>query len=375
MCKTLLCCAALGSWFIPLARPQDQLPSATAKASLQAPPVFTSVPARSHGTGGGCSFNGPFLRIQSKTAGSEGLVVRVSPPSKGRYPEGAPVAVHMVSAVPSVSGSIACLSEQGFIDVAFLGPGGQYKNPDGTVIKSGGSAFPPAPQRLIEPLADVLAFATGLTRSLEGKFIQDYVGAVKALKDNTGVIGWSLGGNLAVMAMAEYGERFPNLRWYASWESPFLGTTEDRGSVAEANPFYDSKTGKIDFDRLRYSPEMPIWVFPPQPQPPGPSWPHGGLYLDGDGNGVFNKDADFAFFAGIGGPFKFFYSPLVAREAAERKVFGAEWPKHIATLAETEEREKLYTERTKMLDHQRRIRRCVYRVRQDRRGQILNVHC
>ena len=42
---------------------------------------------------------GLFLRIQSKTANPEGLIVRVSPPSKGRYSEGAPVAVHMVSAV------------------------------------------------------------------------------------------------------------------------------------------------------------------------------------------------------------------------------------------------------------------------------------
>ena len=91
MRKTLLCCAALGCCFIPLARPQDQIAQAIAKTSLQAPPVFTSVPARSQGTGGGCSFTGPFLRIQSKTAGSEGLVVRVSPPSKGGYAEGAPI--------------------------------------------------------------------------------------------------------------------------------------------------------------------------------------------------------------------------------------------------------------------------------------------
>jgi pimeloyl-ACP methyl ester carboxylesterase len=258
-------------------------------------------------------------------------------PSKGRYPKGAPIAVHMLSAIPRVNGSIACLSEQGFIDVGFLCPGAQYKSPDGTIRKSGGSAFPPNPQRCVEPLADVMAFATGKTRSLEGRSIQDYAGDVKALVTNTGVIGWSFGGNLAVLAMARHSDRFPRLQWYVSWESPFLGTTEDRGSLFQPNPFYDASTGKIEFTRLRYSPEMPIWVFPPMAQPPWPGWPHGGLYLDGDGNGVFDKDADFAFFAGIGGPVKFYYSPLVIREAAERKVFGAEWPKHIATVAETEE--------------------------------------
>jgi hypothetical protein len=319
-----------GNCFSPLARSQMQ-------TGPQDPPVVTSLPARASGTGGGCKFDGPFLYVNSKPAGPQGLLVRISPPSKGRYPEGAPIAVHMLSAIPRVNGSIACLSEQGFIDVGFLCPGAQYKSPDGTILKSGGAAFPPDPKRCVEPLADVMAFATGNSRSLDGKSIQDYTGNVKALITNAGVIGWSFGGNLAVLAMARHGDRFPGLQWYASWESPFLGTSEDRGSLFEPNLFYDASTGKIEFTRLRYSPEMPIWVFPPMAQPPGPGWPHGGLYLDGDGNGVFNKDADFAFFAGIGGPLKFYYSPLVIREAAERKVFGAEWPKHIATVAETEE--------------------------------------
>src|SRR5947207_389431 len=60
-----------------------------------------------------CSFGGTLLHIPSKASGSEGLLVRVSPPEKTRYPEGAPVAVHM-SPRPNVGGSTACLSEQGF---------------------------------------------------------------------------------------------------------------------------------------------------------------------------------------------------------------------------------------------------------------------
>jgi hypothetical protein len=308
-------------------------------ADLQSPPVVTSVPVRSHGTGGGCTFSGPFLRVPSKTAGPEGIVVRVSPPSKPRYSDGAPVAVHMISAIPRADGSIGCMSEQGFVDVGFLCTGAQYKAADGTIFKSGGSAFPPDPFRCIQPLADVISFAAGETRSLDGRSIQDYAGGISILKSNVGVIGWSFGGNFAVLAMAQFGSRFPGLSWYASWESPFLGTNEDRGSVMESNPFYDAKTGDLPFDRLRYSAEMPIWVFPPLPQPPGAGWPHGGLYLDGDDNGVFNKDRDYAFFAAIGGPLKFYYSLWVTREAAQRKVFGAEWPKHIATVDEAEARE------------------------------------
>lgn len=300
----------------------------------QDPPTVVATPERSRGTGGGCTFHGPFVRVPSEVAGADGLLVRVSPPAKPRFAAGAPVAVHVISALPRVDGSIACLAEQGFVDVGFLCPGAQYRDPDGVVMKSGGSAFPPDPFRCVPAIADVLAYATGQTRSLDGRSIQDAAG-VKLAK-NAGVIGWSFGGNLAVLALARYGSRFPNLNWLASWESPMLGTTEDRGSVAEANPFYDATTGTIDFSRLRYSPDMPIWVFPPQAGPPGPTWPRGGLYLDGDGNGTFNRDADFAFFAAIGGPAKFFYSRTVTREAVSRKVFGNDWPKHIATQSDVE---------------------------------------
>lgn len=202
--------------------------------------------------------------------------------------EGGSCAVHMLASWPSVSGSETCLSEQGFIDIGFLCPGRQYRDEDGTVWKSGGSPLPETlatAQACVEPLADVFSFVTGKTRSLDGKSIQDYTGTVTALIDNAGVIGWSFGGNLAVLAMARYGERFPGLRWYASWETPILGPVDEgRGSAFERNPFYDAKTGKIDFDRLRYSPEMPIWVWPIQRLAGQPDWPHGGLYLDGDGD-------------------------------------------------------------------------------------------
>src|SRR5689334_20334039 len=67
-----------------------------------------------------CEFRGPFLHIPSPSAGTEGLLVRVSPPGFARYSKGAPIAVHMFASRPSVSGSPACLSEQGFIDIGFL---------------------------------------------------------------------------------------------------------------------------------------------------------------------------------------------------------------------------------------------------------------
>lgn len=306
-----------------------------------------------------CNFSGPFLHIPSAAAGPEGLLVRVSPPKFARYANGAPVAVHM-SPPPSVGASLTCLSEQGFIDIGFLCPGGQFGDADGTVHKSGVSGAPstltPA-QACVESLADVLSFATGKTRSLDSKSIQDYTGRVKAMTDNAGIVGYSFGGNLAILAMTRHGERFPSLKWYASWETPILGPVDGgNGTELQWNPFYDPKTGKVDYDRLKYSPEMPIWVWPLQGLPRQPNWPRGGLYLDGDGDGIFDRGHDYAFWADVepGPPLKAFYTPATTRKAVERNVFGGKWPAHVATLEEAEER-------ARRDDAQRHIRDAVHR--------------
>jgi hypothetical protein len=291
-----------------------------------------------------CGYSAATRRLAVKSEWPEGLLVRVSPPGFARYSKGAPIAVHMIASRPSVSVSFACLSEQGFIDVGFLCPGGQFRDADGTVWKSGGSPPPPtlaSAQACAESLSDVLSFATGKTHSLDGKSIQDYAGKVRAMTENAGVVGYSFGGNLAILAMARHGERFPGLKWYASWETPILGPVDGgNGTELQWNRFYDPNTGKIDFDRLKYSPEMPIWVWPIQGLARQPDWPRGGLYLDGDGDGIFNRDRDYGFWVDVepGPPLKVFYSPATTRGAVERNVFGGKWPAHIATLEEVEER-------------------------------------
>ena len=269
--------------------------------------------------------------------------MRISPPARGRYPEGAPIAVHMNANRPNVTGSRACLSERGFVDIGFLCPGGEYRDAAGAQWLSGGEVVNQAsdPAGCVESLGDVLSFATGNLRSAEGKLIQDYVPGARAMTDNAGIIGWSFGGNLSVLAMARYGDRFPNLKWYASWETPILGPVDDgRGSRYEPNPFYNAQTDEIDFSRLRYGRDMPVWVWPPIELRPQPDWPLGGLFLDGDGNGRFSRDVDFAFWVDLqlGPPLKVFYSPMVTRRAQEQKIFGNIWPAHIATTEELEAR-------------------------------------
>jgi hypothetical protein len=117
----------------------------------------------------GCSFTGPLVHVPSKSAGTEGLLVRISAPARGRYPEGAPIAVHMVANRPNVTGSRACLSERGLIDVGFLCPGGEYRDAVGTLWRSGGAVVnQSSAQPCVEPLGDVLSFATGISAQQKG---------------------------------------------------------------------------------------------------------------------------------------------------------------------------------------------------------------
>ena len=299
-----------------------QQPASPAVNPAQEPPIRrTAAPVPN------CELHGPLIRIPSRSA-PDGVQVRVSPPATARYPEGAPIVVHSgaASSVDRVGGG--CFSRRGFVEVAFTCSGNQ----DARIAPCS------------EALADVLAFATGRIRSMENKSIEGYTGSIKVQTANVGMVGWSAGGNRAVLTMARYGERFPGLKWYASWESPMLGSPDTgTGSIFQLNPYYDRATGTVDFARLRYSAEMPLWVWPIQALPRDPTWPRGGLYLDGDGNGTFNKDKDYGFWAvydspTAGQPRKAFYFPTIIREARDRKVFGSVWPSHIATVQEVEER-------------------------------------
>jgi hypothetical protein len=274
-----------------------------------------------------CEVQGPIIRIPSQAAPG-GIQLRLLLPAAARYPEGAPIVVHSTLNA-SIDRVHACLRGEGFVDVVYQCP----------------SARSTRLTDCSEQLADVLSFATGRVRSLENKSIDGHTGDVKVHTANVGLLGWSAGGNRAVLTMARYGDRFPGLKWYASWESPMLSVGDGGGSgtIYQPNPFYDAEAGTVDLNRLRYSAEMPLWLWPPQGPRCAPDCPRGGLYLDGDGNGRFTRDTDYAFWAvyespEVGQPRKSFYSSAIIREARDRQLFGPTWPSHIATPDEVEQR-------------------------------------
>lgn len=285
-------------------------------------------------------FQGPVVRIPSTVGGKEGLVVRVSPPAKTRFAEGAPVVVHVPGGFSrgDIMSSPGRLSDFGMVDVLFLFPEGEGPAGEGKIEKSGGK-WDWRGRDCMRALADVLAFASGQVKSTEGKSIQDYTGGIAVLTKEVGVIGWSLGGTTVAGALGLFGKSLPNVKWYASFESPYgEGVINGEfGTRGQSNKFYNAKTQILDTSTLRYAPEIPI-AFMRRPVP-GAEDVKGSLYLDGNGNGKFDEDAD-VLLSGIvvtpGPPFSY-YSPLLTRAAEKQKVFGDKWPAHIGTLKQTTE--------------------------------------
>ncbi len=284
---------------------------------------------------------GPLVRVPSKFAGSEGVWVRVAPPSRPRYKDGAPVVVHVPGGMgPGGVGTAQVrLGDFGFVDIVFLFPGGESGPPvDGKPLRSGGVYDSRGPAS-VRALADVVRFATGRLKSTEGKSIQEYLGGTKVLTGQVGLIGWSLGGTTIAAALGMHGKELRGVAWYASHESPYgEGVINGEfGTAGAPNGFYHATTGKLDLSALKYGRELPVTLMG-RPLP-GAEHLRGSLYLDGNGNGVYDPDADFAF-SGMflpGPPPNVFFSPSLTRAALEKKVFGGQWPSHIATVKQTEE--------------------------------------
>lgn len=284
---------------------------------------------------------GPLVRIPSAVAGDEGLVLRLVLPKQPRYKEGAPVVIQVPGgfSMGGVDSTQGRHNEFGFVEVLMTFPGGRSApQADGKVWRSGGD-YDSRGENCVRGLADVIAFAQGQLRTVDGKTIQEVAGSVPLLKKNVGVIGWSFGGNIVPAALAHDAKAAAGMAWYASHESPYgdgIINGEFGARNAGPNPFYDPDTEKFDLTTLRYAPEL-VPAQLPRPQEPVADVT-GCLYHDGNGNGRYDEDADFLL-SGVmfPGPLpNYYYSRLVTAEAARRKLFGSTWPSHIANLAQVE---------------------------------------
>ena len=277
--------------------------------------------------------------VPSSAGGEEGIAVCIVAPAKPRYAAGAPVAIavaggHSAGNARSRMNVAGC----GFIEVSFAFPGG------GQGDASSGGMYDYRGSNCIEALRDVILFAVGKATDKQGRSIHELVGDVTVLTDNVGLFGGSHGGNACGAAMGLWGERFANLAWYVSMESPYgegavgaeLGSRNQR-----LNPAYDPRTGVLDLSKLAYDPNVEVRPFGGRrSRGPSSSGLRGGLFFDMDGDGKCASEDDYPLqplIFDLGQGQKVWYSVRLQTEAEKRGLFGEKRPPHLPTLEENVE--------------------------------------
>ncbi len=267
--------------------------------------------------------------LPSESAPGNGLAVNVIYPKKPRYPDGAPVVV----VVPGGDGADGLsfdmhAAQMGLVEVRFAFPGGGK----GKFTSSGIYDY-----RGIEcqkALRDVLLYASGRMLDGEGKKITELV-PVKISKDNVGIMGWSNGGNIALVTMGKYADELQFLSWAAFYETP-LGSMffpPNLGSSLDlvTNKHYRQGSGAtgdciIDYDKLRYDPF--VLRHPGEHKKKGEPELPGVLFFDENKNKRWDESIEFAFsYANDVGLDKQIYPPDVTAAIERMGVFA-----HMATI-------------------------------------------
>lgn len=275
--------------------------------------------------------------IPSETAGTQGLAVNVIYPNKPRYPEGAPVVVVAPGGEsPNGLEFSTHAAQAGFAEVRFAFPGG------GKPGFASGGIYDFRGLLSQQAFRDVLLFAGSKTKDVKGRTISQLL-PVPVLTKNVGVIGWSNGGNIALITLTKYKQQLPFVGYLSFYESPLgslfyppmLGGAQDliqnrhykQGSAA---------TGQclVDYRRLCY---QPLGQRNPgahkklgQPEIPGV------VFFDENGNKQWDEELEFALpYCCDVGLEKQIYPPSVTVALQKSGLFSAGWPKTVATLSES----------------------------------------
>jgi hypothetical protein len=275
---------------------------------------------------------------KSEKVDNRGLAVNIIYPDKPRYSNGAPVVV----VVPGGDGANGLGFDQhaaqtGFVEIRFAFPGG-----GGRGLKSSGTRDYRG-QDSQRALRDILLFALGKSSDFQNRSIQDIL-PVRVSNTNVGIVGWSNGGNIALITLDKYAHDLENISWIAFYESPIgslffppsLGGIDDlvlnshyrEGSAATGTCLIDFRKLSWEKDTMRHpgvhkklgEPELP-----------------GVLYFDDNDNKRWDEPSEFAFSYCLDKSLgKQIYAPEVALAIERLKVFGNNWCETVASLSESE---------------------------------------
>ncbi len=259
------------------------------------------------------------VRIPSSAGGETGIYVLVRTPDAPRYGNQAPVVVHVAGgwSGTGISEPGYGYVDQGFIELQFNFSG------SGIPAQRSGGIYDDRGELCMQAIADVARFALGNAPDSYGYNLHHMLQPITPLYSNTGLCGWSNGGNATITTAGAFGDTLAGLAWIVNWESP-VGDgmpTVDTGTSGNPNPAYNDTTGNFDWSCLDYSSTIN--------QEGGYT---GGLYCDIDGDGTVNINTDF-----IPSPYLYqdtLYYSVQIREAALQE--GLSLPSYFASLEECE---------------------------------------
>ncbi len=261
--------------------------------------------------------------LPSSSAPGRGLAINIIYPKQPRYKDGAPIAV-VVPGADKPNGLNFCLhaAQQGFVEVRFAFPGG-----GNGVFKSDGFND----HRGImsqRALRDVILFAAGKAQDFRQRSIANIV-PTKMAANNLGLVGWSNGGNIALITMEKYAKQLDFICWLALYECPLgslffppsLGSTNDlllnrhyrQGSAATGHCL-------IDFRKLAWQEDAV--KDPGIHRKLGEAELPGVVYFDDNQNKKWDESKEFAFnYCVESGVRKQIYPPDITSAMERMKIF------------------------------------------------------
>jgi len=275
--------------------------------------------------------------VPSETAPGQGLAVNLIYPPKPRYPEGAPVVVVVPGGTAADGlGFSMHAAQAGFVEVRFAFPGGGKSG-----LASSG-IYDNRGQSCQAALRDILLFAQGKLPDSQGRTVRDLV-PVKVYLGSIGIVGWSNGGNIALVTLSKFAEQLGAVGWAAFYECPAgalffppnLGGDQD----LKINSHYrqgSCATGKclVDYRKLTWQADAQkntgLHKRLGEPEIPGV------LFFDENRNRIWDEAREYAFsYATDIGLEKQIYPPQVTKAVQRFRVFGDKWPGTVATSAES----------------------------------------
>lgn len=276
--------------------------------------------------------------LPSVAAPGQGLAVNIIYPEKPRYKDGAPVAVVVPGGdSPSGLGFTVHAAQVGLVEIRFALPGGGTKP-----FKSGGQVDCRGTYSQVA-VRDIVLFSMGLMKDYRDRTISDLL-PIKVNTKNIGIVGWSNGGNLALVTLDKFAEILQPVGWLALYECPLgpLFFPSSLGGVNDLLPNRHYRQGSaaagrclIDFRKLAFDPEISrnsgLHKKLGEPDIPGV------VFFDENGNKKWDESSEFAFNYAIDrGIDRQVYPPEVTAALERHKVFSAGWPGTIANLKESE---------------------------------------